>query len=269
MEGLQSTNLIPLPQRHQGGMRVVILEPNSENCSVLQRELDELPGFQLVGESATWDECLSLLEVYLPELLITRANMARRESKEFASDDAFPVVVGLRANGSRGNLDWAFETVDIPLDRGSLRATMERARTEICRRKLNDLSMLLQQYMSLSSERRRYLTSIRVEDGITPEIPTDHVMYLAADGNYVRVHTATNVYEIRDTMSGMMAKLDPTQFARVHRSFIIHRTHVLSAVRKDGAAICVLLRNGAEIPVGPNYRSEVDRFEALDNRLSA
>lgn len=146
---------------------------------------------------------------------------------------------------------------------------MERARAEIYRRKLDELSELLQKYMTFSRGIQRYLTSVRIEDSGTPEIPAEQVLFMAADRNYVRVHTQAEVYELRDTMSGMTSKLDPAQFARVHRSFIVNRSYVRRVLRKDAIAICVLLINGAEIPVGPNYREEVDSFETLDNRLSA
>jgi DNA-binding LytR/AlgR family response regulator len=70
-------------------------------------------------------------------------------------------------------------------------------------------------------------------------------------------------------MSGMTSKLDPAQFARVHRSFIVNRAHVRSVLRKEGAAMAVLLSNGIEIPVvGPNYRAEVDSFGSY-RKLSA
>jgi len=91
---------------------------------------------------------------------------------------------------------------------------------------------------------------------------------MAADGNYVRLHTGTAVHEIRETMSGMTSKLDPEQFARVHRSFIVNRAYVIGVLRKVGAAMTVLPSNGIEIPVGPNHRAEVDSY-GIYNRLSA
>jgi DNA-binding LytR/AlgR family response regulator len=74
------------------------------------------------------------------------------------------------------------------------------------------------------------------------------VLYIAADGNYVRVYAGTDVHELRDTMSGMASRLDPAQFVRVHRSFIVNRTHIISVLRKDGAAVSVLLGNGMSFP---------------------
>lgn len=269
MEIVQSTNLVPLPQRLPSGMRAVILEPNAENRDMLQRGLDELPGFQFVGESVVWEECVSLLDLYLPEVLIIRATFALPNSVTLVGETPFPVIVALSSRDSRVRLDCAFETLDVPLDPVSLRAAMERVRIEVYRRKLDELSALLRHYIDSSSGHQRYITSVWVEDGVKHEIPATHVMFLAAHGNYVRIHTDANVHEIRDSMSGMTSKLDPAQFARIHRSFIVNRAHVTSVLRKDSVPMCVLLSNGAEIPVGPNFRADVDSFETLAHCLSA
>jgi hypothetical protein len=249
-------------------MRVVILEPSGENRSVLQRELNQVQGFSLVGESSTWDECVALLRAHVPELLIARSSFAHPSSMDFAGDATFPVFVGLGNRECHEAGDCIFETVTVPLDPNAVRAAMERARTEIYRRKLDGLAVLLRRYMDYSRGLHRVLTAVHVEDGRTSDIPAEHVMFMAADGNYIRLHTSSDVHEIRETMSGMTSKLDPAQFARVHRSFIVNRAHVTGVLRKDGAAMSIVLANGTEIPVGPNFRSEVDSFENY-SRLSA
>lgn len=262
---------VPIPylvdRSARGGMRVVVLEPNAEYRDELRVSLEQAAGFRFVGGSCTWDECLSLLETHLPELLIMRITCVPQRTQNFSGKSEFPVVMGLSPRHGDA-LAGAFETIDLPLDPNRLRAAMERVRTEIYRRKLEELSSLFGRYMDFSKGVHRFLSAVRLEDGGNAEIPAETVVFVAADGNYVRLHTGEDVHEIRETMSGMTSKLDPAQFARIHRSFIVNRAHVARVLRKDGAAMTVLLSNGTEIPVGPNYRAEVDGFESY-NRLSA
>jgi len=269
MDWVHSVQLVVGTQPNIGCMRVVILDPVAETRDALQQALNELPGFVLVGKSRTWIECESLLDLYLPELLITRVDSASPEFSEAAVHATFPVVLGLRAAGCNGGHHSMFETMDLPLDAKLVSMTIERVRTEIYRRKLDELSSLMQRYMHFSRGLPQYLSSLHVEGAGESEIPAERVMFIAAYGNYVHVHTGANVHEIRDTLSGMRSRLDPSQFARVHRSFVVNRSHVRSVVRKEGAAMGVLLSNGTEIPVGPNYRAEVDGFESAAQRFSA
>jgi two-component system LytT family response regulator len=248
-------------------MRVVVLEPNADYRDELHRSLGELTGFHLIGQSTTWAECRSLLDTYVPELLITRTDCVPLGSRDIPGGAEFPVVMGLRARNGAA-FPCAFETIELPFDAAALRSAMERARTEIYRRKLDEISNLLCRYMNSSRELNRFVTSVKVDDGGNAEIPAETVVFMAADGNYVRLHTDANIHEVRETMSGLTSKLNPEQFARVHRSFIVNRAYVTSVLRKEGAATAVLLSNGVEIPVGPNYRAEVDCFESY-SRLSA
>lgn len=250
-------------------MRVVVLEPHAENRDALQRTILECPGFQLVGVSQTWSQCEHLLNLYVPELLIARIDVAASNLAENAGDSILPVIFGLRTKGDRRGHNVFFATLELPLNAKTFSIAMENARTEIYRRKLEEIFLLLQRYTNFSPGLPQYLESPAIENGEGLEIPAELVIFLAADGNYVRVHTMADVHEIRDTLSGMKSRLDPALFTRVHRSFVVNRNHVRSVMRKEGTTLCVLLSNGAEIPVGPNYKAEVDSFETVTKRLIA
>jgi len=256
-----------MSQSCRGAMRVVLLEPDLDYRHQLRRALDGSREFRLVGETTLWQECQRLLDDQAPELLIVRSSCVPHGGMTFLSGAEFPVVVTLKARNDRPAAG-AFTSIDLPLDSRPLAEAFEGIRIEIYRRKLGDLSTLLQRYMDFSRGLQSFLTSVRVDDGENAEVPTEDVLFMAADGNYVRLHTGFDTHEIRDTMSAMSSKLDPAQFARVHRSFIVNRAHVTSVCRREGSAMTILLSNGVEIPVGPNYRAEVDSFEGY-NRLSA
>src|SRR5690606_14835836 len=52
-------------------------------------------------------------------------------------------------------------------------------------------------------------------------IPTNKIIYLAADDDYVKIHTDEGSYLSNKTLMYFEKNLDPTSFVRVHRSFII------------------------------------------------
>ncbi len=53
-------------------------------------------------------------------------------------------------------------------------------------------------------------------------IPIHEVQYLEADDDYVKVHTADGVFLKNKTMSYFEQTLDPRQFVRTHRSYIVN-----------------------------------------------
>jgi two-component system, LytTR family, response regulator len=266
MDDARATHLLH-KQPNRGSMRVVVLEPSAEFREELCHGLEQMSEFHVVGDSCTWEECLRLLEIFVPELLIARTTCVPGGSPPSVCEGEFPVVLGLRLK-SAASLACAFEIIDLPMDNGRLRAAMERVRAEIYRRKLEGLCALFGRYMDYSRGVHRFLSAVPIQNGGNPEIPTENVVFVAADGNYLRLHTGTDIHEIRDTMSGLTSKLDPAQFTRIHRSFIVNRAHVASVLRKEGTAMTVLLSDGTEIPVGPNYRAEVDSLNSF-SRLSA
>jgi two-component system LytT family response regulator len=249
-------------------MRVVVLEPEAEIRATLQRMIARQPGFVLVGESRAWADCEALLDYYLPELLITRSEFASPSFSESVGEMRFPVMLELRTAHGRSS-SCAFEMLDLPLDTQCVFMSMERTRAEIYRRKMDELSVLMQRYIACAGDSPQHLSSLRIEGGEHLEVPTELVMFVAANGNYVRVHTVADVHLLRDTLSGLVARLDPAQFARVHRSFVVNRQHVCSVVRRDGAVLSVVLRNGVEVPIGRNYRAEAENLEMVTKRLSA
>ena len=122
--------------------------------------------------------------------------------------------------------------------------------------------------MRLCGEALRYLSSLKVEDD-TREIAVEQLLCIAADGNYLRVHTVDQSYEIRETLSRLAAKLDPARFVRVHRSFVVNLAHVLNCAANESCVELVTLSNGMEVPVGPNYRSEFANILGTRTPLSA
>jgi hypothetical protein len=253
------------------GMRVLLFHEDPEICATLGAAIDQDRGFVLAGQCREWPACERLLDRFLPELLIAGMRRVPPQFLEDSSASQFPVVVGLGAEDDRLEIrDGLYDTLLVPLEAEHICSLLARVRFEIYRRKAAELSALLGRYMECTTTDRRYLSMLKVEDeDQIQEIEIEHVLLVAADGNYIRVHTISKAYEIRETMAGISARLDPSKFVRAHRSFIVNLAHVHGLVTKEGSTAFVRLSNGMEVPVGPNYREKFDSTVHLRNRLTA
>jgi hypothetical protein len=249
-------------------MRVLLFDQDAETCRKVVAAIDHDRGYVLAGVCRDWPGCEVLLDRFVPELLIASMSHIPSEFLERLSALEFPVVVGLVSEddglGSRGEM---YDILAAPPAPEHICRLLARVRFEIYRRQAAELSTLLQRYMECAIKGGQYLSKIRVEDeDQILEIEVEHVLFVAADGNYIRVHTNSKAYEIRETMTGISARLDPSRFARAHRSFIVNLAHVHSVVMKEGSSTFVRLRNGMEVPVGPNYREEFEGTVRPRNR---
>ncbi|HEY2580452.1 MAG TPA: response regulator [Mucilaginibacter sp.] len=80
-------------------------------------------------------------------------------------------------------------------------------------------------------------------------IPVQDVLYLAADDDYVSVYTAEGSFLKNKTMNFFEKMLDPRQFVRVHRSYIIAIPQITRIDPYEKDAHLAILKSGAKIPV--------------------
>jgi two-component system, LytTR family, response regulator len=80
-------------------------------------------------------------------------------------------------------------------------------------------------------------------------IPVQDVEYLAADDDYVSIITPEGSFLKNKTMSFFERTLDPREFARVHRSYMINLSHITRIDPYEKETHMAILRSGARIPV--------------------
>ena len=270
MNGTRGTDSFATNMDAARGIRVVSLAADIEVQSSLRSIVGECDGFVLVGTTQDWHECERVVNTFVPELLIADPELIPPEALEGLTHEVFPVLVRLRGIGdgpTKGKPCWSLSR---PFDWACMCNLLDQVQSEICRRKAEELSALMERYVACVAKCEQYLTKLKVEDGQQIEvIEMDRILSFSADGNYVRVHTGERAFAIRDTMNGISAKLDPSQFARVHRSFIVNLSQIQNVVTREGSTTSVILTNGMEVPVGPNYRDDFCSTTQLRNRLIA
>ena len=79
---------------------------------------------------------------------------------------------------------------------------------------------------------------------------------LEAEDNYVRIW-ADRLYLHKDTLSGLVAKLDPARFLRVHRSHAINIELVHELRPQLRGEYSITLSDGTVLTSGRSYRSQI------------
>lgn len=86
-------------------------------------------------------------------------------------------------------------------------------------------------------------------------VDTDQVRCIESQGHYCRVRTAQGWQFCNLSISDLQARLDPSQFKRVHRCFIVNLAAV-ETLQREGSRTQLSLRGEAELVV-PVSRTEV------------
>jgi two-component system LytT family response regulator len=80
------------------------------------------------------------------------------------------------------------------------------------------------------------------------------IVYISAEGNYVRLHTLGGEHLMRERMAGILGRLEGESFRRIHRSTIVNLDHVRKLLPWFGGDSLVMMANGARLTLTRNYR---------------
>ncbi|TAE88238.1 MAG: response regulator [Bacteroidetes bacterium] len=80
-------------------------------------------------------------------------------------------------------------------------------------------------------------------------IPIHEIIYLEAYDDYVKIHTGDGLFVKKRTMSSFEQGLNPQEFVRVHRSFMIKLDQITRIEQPEKDSHVALLKNGSRVPL--------------------
>lgn len=100
-----------------------------------------------------------------------------------------------------------------------------------------------------------YLQRIPVDSrGQIRIVSVDDVDFISSDGPYAEVHAGNDTFVIRERMQSLEEQLDPTVFARIHRSTIVRLDCIETLLVAGGGDYAVKLKDGRKLKVSRNRR---------------
>jgi DNA-binding LytR/AlgR family response regulator len=237
-------------------IRVLLVDDEPLALRRLSLSLRLLPEVDVVGTASDGDAAIAEARRLSPELIILDVEMPGRDGLAVASElgrEPGPEIVILSAFDRYATAAFEVEAVDYllkPLRPERLRQAIDRARRRRAERAAREA-------MLAGPGAKPQEPTIHIPDRHGGrDLPLSEVVWIEAAKDYALIHTRTRTHIIRATMTGLASQL-PDSIVRVHRSAFVALAHVRRWGRPTKGIHCLILSDGTEVTVGPNYVQDV------------
>lgn len=226
----------------------------------LRRLLGGEPDIDVAGECASGLEAVAALKRDKPDIVFLDIQMPGLNGFEVLREvgvENVRQVIFVTAHDEFAVAAFEIEALDYllkPFDAARLRQALERVR----RLGASGLQQKLTALVEKLAAGEPYVSRLIVRAaGRLGFVRVDELDWIEAADNYVRLHTAREEHLIRETMAGLEARLDPRRFVRIHRSAVVNVDAISEIRAMFHGDYEVLLKTGATVPVGRNYRDKL------------
>ena len=162
--------------------------------------------------------------------------------------DKMPDVIFLTAYEEHALRAFEVHALDYllkPFSQERFAATLDRARAHVDRARKVELATRM---LNLLAQREaQHPCRFVVKSGARIHlVEAADIDWISAAGDYAELRVNGAVHLLRETMAALEAKLDPLQFARIHRSKIVNLSRIVELRRMDNGEYMVKLRDGTQ-----------------------
>ena len=248
-------------------VRVLIVDDEPLARLGITERLKTFADMRVVGECGTAHEALDAIPRLSPDLIFVDVELPGLSGLELLR--ALPQVqsrciVFLTAHEEYALEAFEFEALDYllkPLDEVRFAGCIERVRRAL---RLHDFDTRFQQL-----NERLASPPCGQQGGRVQRFPVrkgNDVMFIQAVevdwieglGDYAGLHVGNRTHLVRETLSSLEARLQATEFLRIHRSTIVQVERILRVEPAANRDAVVTLHNGTRLRVSRTHRARLD-----------
>lgn len=250
-------------------IRVLIADDQPMARERLVSLLAAEPGVELTATASTGAEAVDYIRQTSPDLVFLDLQMPGMDGFkviEAIGVDRMPPTVFVTAYDEYAVRAFEVQALDYllkPFGRQRFQSALARARKHLERERQGEmagrLAELLRTGRSPDPGNERLLVK---SGGRVSFVDVESIDWVEAEGNYVRIFAGEQVHLMRETMSGLIAKIGSKRFFRIHRSRIVNIARVKELLIAGGGDYQVVLWNGTRLGLSRLYR------DALQGQLT-
>jgi two-component system LytT family response regulator len=234
--------------------------------------LAEASDVDIVAEFANGKDAIESLEDSPPDLLFLDIQMPEVDGFDVLQAigvGRVPAVIFVTAYDQfalRAIEAHALDYLLKPFDDERFGAALQRARERIRQQQGGDLDRRLEALLANVRGDRGYVRRLVVPSGHRNIfVRTEHIDWIEAERNYVRVHVGGKSYLLRENLTHIASALDPETFCRIHRSTIVNIDRIQSVEALFHGEYVVVLHDGTKLTSGRSYRRQLNALMGKKN----
>jgi two-component system LytT family response regulator len=225
---------------------------------------DEI-GFEVIGEAGNGVEAVTLIESLRPDLVFLDIQMPLLDGFgviEAIGAEYMPPTLFVTAFDAHAVKAFEVHAIDYllkPFDRERFKRAIAwvRERPSALGKEEGGFSSLMSELNNVQTKPDRFL----VKNGERWVIvKSSQIQWIVAEGNYVTLNVEGASHMLRQTMSGVLARLDHSLFKRIHRSTIVNLDFVRDLQPWTGGDLTVFMLDGTRLTLSRTYRDQFDQW---------
>jgi two-component system, LytTR family, response regulator len=221
----------------------------------------------IVGECSTGEEARTKIPQLLPDLIFVDVEMPGISGLDLLRElprEQARCIVFLTAHEEYALDAFDVEALDYllkPIDDARFGACIARARRMLALHRQEANLERLYGLLTLGDKEgasdliRRF--PVRRGNDIT-FVQVGDVDWIEGLGDYAGLHVGERTHLVREPLTLLEARLDPTQFVRIHRSSIVQVERIVRVDPSSNRDALLTLRDGKTLRVSRTYRSHLD-----------
>jgi DNA-binding LytR/AlgR family response regulator len=247
--------------------RVLVVDDERPALEDLGRLLETSPSVKHVVLAGGAAEALRLLAGAQFDIVFMDVRMPDIDGLELAkalqrfADPPALVFVSAYEDGAVSVFEHGLQPLDYlmkPVSRARVDQALERLQSDDPERR----SRAAGQRASSPGERADTGEIIPVEHqrgGTTRLLDRSTVLYVQAEGDYVRIHADSGRFLVRTALSDIEQRWGEHGFVRVHRSYVANLRRAVEIRPKLGGAVTIVMADGSEVPVARRQVADLRR----------
>ena len=240
---------------------VMIADDEAPARRKLARFLGEHDDVTIVAEASNGIDALDLIAMTKPRLVFLDIHMPDLDglgvAQALVGAEEPPSIVFVTAFDQYAVRAFEVSALDYllkPYDKTRFEQALERARRSVDTHP--DSEVLATTLARIRNEEQYVRRLLIPNEGRSFFVAAREITRLESDGNSVAVHTARGSHSLRTTLESLETRLDPAQFARVHRSHVVNIDEIAEIHPWFHGDYKIKMRDGSEIGWSRRYAAK-------------